>query len=52
MADDKKKRGQADRTHINMSEDYEVRYWTKALKVSKQQLAEAVKKAGPRASRR
>jgi hypothetical protein len=24
MADDKKKRGQADRTHINMNEDYEV----------------------------
>jgi hypothetical protein len=29
MADDKTNRGPQDRTRINLSEDYEVRYWTK-----------------------
>ena len=31
MSDDKSKRGAADRSRINMEEDYEVRDWTKAL---------------------
>jgi len=47
MADDRSKRGPADRSRINMGEEYEVRYWTKELGVSKQQLAQAVTKAGP-----
>ncbi|KPF68318.1 hypothetical protein IP69_11670 [Bosea sp. AAP35] len=47
MADDKTIRGQQDRTRINMSEDYEVRYWTKKFGVTKEQLAAAVKTAGP-----
>jgi hypothetical protein len=38
-----------DRTRINMNEDYEVRYWTGALKVSKEQLQKAVTKVGPTA---
>jgi uncharacterized protein DUF3606 len=29
MADDLTKRGSQDRARINMSEDYEVAYWTK-----------------------
>jgi uncharacterized protein DUF3606 len=31
----------------NMSEDYEVAYWSKKWGVTREQLAEAVKKAGP-----
>ena len=31
MADDLSKRGQPDRSKINMNEDFEVRYWTKQL---------------------
>jgi hypothetical protein len=46
MADDPKKRGAQDRTRINMHEDYEVRYWTKALGVTRERLAEAVAKVG------
>ena len=47
MADDKRKRGQPDRSLINLSEDYERAYWRKTLHVSGQQLAAAVKKVGP-----
>ncbi|QCO68380.1 DUF3606 domain-containing protein [Luteimonas yindakuii] len=49
MADDKKQTGSPDRDRINMSEDYEVQYWTKALGVSREQLQEAVDAAGPTA---
>ena len=31
MADDKTNRGEPDRSRINMSEDYEVKYWTERL---------------------
>ncbi len=34
MADNKTKRGQPDRSKINMSEDYEVKYWAKELGVT------------------
>src|SRR5438874_13442166 len=44
MPDDLKQRGAQDRARISMSEDYEVRYWTEALGVSKEQLAAAVTK--------
>jgi 3-oxoacyl-[acyl-carrier-protein] synthase III len=44
--DDLKKRGSPDRSKINMSEDYEVKYWTRKLGVSKEQLQEAVDKVG------
>src|SRR4051812_7146267 len=46
MADDKTKLGQADRSRINMSEDYEVRYWTKHLGVTQDELKRAVDKVG------
>lgn len=44
--DNKSKTGTPDRNTINLNEDYEVSYWTKELGVSKDELAEAVKKAG------
>lgn len=46
MADDKTKQGPADSSRINLSEDYEVAYWTEALGVSKEKLQQAVKQAG------
>lgn len=50
MADDKTKRGTQDRLRVNMSEDYEVEYWTSKWGVSRDRLAQAVKKAGPTAA--
>lgn len=46
MADDKNNRGPQDRSRINLSEDYEVRYWTDKLGISKSQLEEVVRKVG------
>lgn len=43
MADDLSNRGPQDRSRINLSEDWEVQYWTKKLGVTKQQLSDAVK---------
>ena len=37
------KREQPDRSKINLHEEYEVRYWTQALKVTEEQLTQAVK---------
>ena len=47
MADDRSLRGPQDRQRINMSEDYEVAYWSKKWGVNREQLAEAVRKVGP-----
>lgn len=44
--DNLQNRGQPDRSKINMSEDHEVRYWTKHLGVSKERLAKVVEKVG------
>ena len=44
--DDLKNRGQQDRSKINMHEDHEVKYWTKQLGVSREQLQKAVDKVG------
>lgn len=44
--DDLKKTGQQDRSKINMHEEYEVKYWTKQLGVSKEELQKAVDKVG------
>ena len=44
--DDLKNKGPQDRSKINMHEDYEVRYWTKELGVSKEKLQKAVDKVG------
>jgi hypothetical protein len=46
MADDLKNPGAQDRARISMGEEHEVRYWTKALGVTKEQLAAAVAKVG------
>ena len=46
MADNKKKRGGADRGLIALSEPYEVAYWSKKFKITPARLKAAVKKAG------
>jgi hypothetical protein len=46
MPDDKTKRGGRDRDLIALKEDYEVRYWTQALGVTKSELIEAVRAVG------
>jgi 3-oxoacyl-[acyl-carrier-protein] synthase III len=44
--DNPNNRGQPDRSKINMHKDYEVKYWTKELGVSKEELQKAVDKVG------
>jgi hypothetical protein len=46
MTDDKSKRGPQDRSRVNLSEDYEVRYWSKKFKVTPDLLRAAVEKVG------
>ena len=46
MVDDRRIKGLQDRARINMSEDYEVRYWANALGVPTDRLAAAVEKVG------
>ncbi len=46
MSDDKKNRGEPDRSRIALNEDYEVRYWTQELGVSVAKLQEAVQAVG------
>jgi len=46
MADNKKRRGGADRALIAVGEKYEVAYWSKKLKVTPAKLKYAVKKVG------
>ena len=50
MADDRSKKGQQDRSRINLSERYEVDYWTKKFGVSESKLEQAVKAVGSSAS--
>jgi hypothetical protein len=50
MTDDKNKTGGQDRDRINVNEDYELQYWTKALGVSPDELREAVNAVGPTAA--
>ena len=50
MSDDKKNTGSPDRDRINVNEDYERQYWTKALGVSADELRAAVKAVGPTAA--
>ena len=49
MTDDKGNRGPADRSRINMNEDYEVRDWSQKFGVTPDQLKAAVKAVGPMA---
>src|SRR3954452_12760271 len=46
MSDNLTKRDQRDRSKINMHEDFEVKYWTKALGVSRDELQKAFDKVG------
>jgi hypothetical protein len=46
MADDKTKRTPQDAKLISLTEDYEVKYWTKKFGVTKERLAEAVQRVG------
>ncbi|HZR03050.1 MAG TPA: DUF3606 domain-containing protein [Burkholderiales bacterium] len=46
MSDDKSKKGPADRTRVNVNEDYELRYWSEKFGVSPDTLRAAVKKVG------
>jgi hypothetical protein len=46
MSDDPNKKGYQDRSKIAMHEEHEVKYWTKHLGVSKDQLQRAVDKVG------
>jgi hypothetical protein len=46
MSDNKQEHGEPDRSRINLSEDYEVRYWTEKFNVTKEQLAVAIGKVG------
>ena len=50
MSDDLNKRGQQDQSRINVHEEHEVRYWTEALGVSREELARAVEQVGVSAS--
>jgi hypothetical protein len=47
MSDNLNNRGQQDRSRINVHEKWEVDYWTKELGVTKEELEQAVKNAGP-----
>jgi len=44
--DNLQKKGTADRSKINMSEAFEVKYWSKELGVSKDKLQQLVDKVG------
>ena len=44
--DNLSKKGQPDRSKINMQEEHEVKYWTHELGVSKERLRQAVEKVG------
>ncbi|WGD55533.1 DUF3606 domain-containing protein [Bradyrhizobium sp. CB1650] len=46
MTDNLTKRGQPDRSKINMHEAHEVKYWTHALGVTREELQKAVEKVG------
>jgi hypothetical protein len=51
MADDPTKRGGQDRTRINLSQDHEVRDWSKKFGVSADELRRAVSVVGNDASK-
>jgi hypothetical protein len=46
MADDKTKRGPADRLRINVNEPYELQYWTGELGVTEARLRQLVHSHG------
>lgn len=46
MADDLKDRGPADRSRVNVNEEWELRYWTDRFGVSEARLRAAVERVG------
>lgn len=46
MADNKQDAGAQDRSRINVHEEYEVRHWTEALGVTREELEKAVSEVG------
>jgi hypothetical protein len=46
MSDNKNKKGKPDRSRINLTEDFEVRYWCGKFGISAAALREAVKVCG------
>ena len=46
MADDKTKSGPPDSSRINVHEEHEVKYWTKALGITKEELIKTVEEVG------
>ena len=46
MSDNRLNRGQPDRSKINMSEDYEVKYWAKELGITRDELQKVIDKVG------
>ncbi|MCD6013785.1 MAG: hypothetical protein K0Q79_3647 [Flavipsychrobacter sp.] len=46
MSDDRTKRGPQDSSRINITENYEVQYWTEKFGVSSEQLRNAVQRVG------
>lgn len=50
MSDNPSIRGDGDRQRINVDQEYEVKYWTRKLGISADELRAAVKQVGPTAS--
>ena len=46
MADNRTNKGAQDRSRINMSADHELKYWTKHLGVTREEVEAAVAKVG------
>jgi hypothetical protein len=46
MADNLQDKGATDRARINLTEDYEVKYWTRKFGITEAQLQQAAEKAG------
>jgi hypothetical protein len=46
MSDDLNNRGPADRTRVNVNEDYEARYWAAKWNVTEDELRAAVARVG------
>lgn len=46
MPDDLKTRGPQDRNRVNLSEEWEVRYWTQTFGVSRERLQSIVDEVG------
>lgn len=51
MADDPSIRGPRDRSRISTNQDHELRYWTKELGVSEEELRQAVQRVGTSADK-